>query len=116
MSETQLDRIEKKLDQLLAKGTTRSSSSAGSTGGGLTLPNYGRSKGQPVYGASLGDLEFYANGCRRTLDDASKARWHDKERSLLAAIEAEIARQNGDAPPTDEDYGRPGPGPEEEPF
>jgi hypothetical protein len=56
------------------------------------------------------DLEFYANGSRRTLGDPGKARWHDKERVLLAAIEEEIARQKGDAggedgapPHTDED-------------
>jgi hypothetical protein len=36
------------------------------------------------------------NGCRRTLDDPGKARWHEKERVLLAAIEAEMARQRGD--------------------
>lgn len=29
----------------------------------------------------------------RTLADASKERWHDKERALLAAIEAEMARE-----------------------
>jgi hypothetical protein len=61
----------------------------------MIFPPYGRSKGQPVAGASMGDLEFYANGCRRTLNDPGKARWHDKERVLLAAIEAEIARQGG---------------------
>lgn len=67
-------------------------------GDGTLLPNYGRSKGQPVYGASLQDLEFYANGARRSLSDPGKARWHDKERQLLAAIEAEIARQRGEEP------------------
>jgi hypothetical protein len=41
------------------------------------------------------DLEYYANGARRSLADPSKSRWHDKERALLAAIEAEIARQRG---------------------
>jgi hypothetical protein len=41
------------------------------------------------------DLEFYANGARRSLGDPSKSRWHDKERQLLEAIEAEIARQQG---------------------
>ena len=29
------------------------------------------------------------------LSDQAKARWHDKERQLLSAIEAEIARQGG---------------------
>ncbi len=69
-------------------------------GDGLLLPNYGRSKGMPVVGASLQDLEFYANGSRRSLSDPAKARWHDKEKQLLAAIEAEIARQRGEDPPS----------------
>lgn len=67
----------------------------GGGGDGMVFPNYGRSKGAPVVGASMGDLEFYANGCRRSLNDPSKSRWHDKERQLLAAIEAEMARQGG---------------------
>ena len=61
----------------------------------MVFPNYGRSKGGPIRGATMQDLEYYANGARRSLNDPSKARWHDKERSLLAAIEAEIARQRG---------------------
>jgi hypothetical protein len=81
--------------------------------GGMLFPPYGRSKGMPVKGGSMQDLEYYANGCKRTLGDPGKARWHDKERALLAAIEAEIARQGGgggdggrdDGPPpqTDDD-------------
>jgi hypothetical protein len=62
---------------------------------GLVFPPYGRSKGAPIAGASTQDLEFYASGCRRTLGDPGKSRWHDKERQLLAAIEAELARQGG---------------------
>ncbi|NMO20475.1 hypothetical protein HPC49_24430 [Pyxidicoccus fallax] len=67
----------------------------GGGGDGMVFPNYGRSKGAPIAGASMQDLEFYANGARRTLNDPSKSRWHDKERQLLAAIEAEMARQGG---------------------
>ena len=63
--------------------------------GGMVFPPYGRSKGMPIAGASVQDLEFYANGCRRTLNDPAKSRWHEKERVLLAAIEAELARQEG---------------------
>lgn len=59
------------------------------------FPNYGRSKGGPIHGASQNDLDFYANGARRSLADPSKARWQDKERALLEAIDAEIARQRG---------------------
>lgn len=62
-----------------------------------TLPNYGKAKGQPIVGASMGDLEYYANGCRKSIADKDKARFHDKERAMLAAIEAEIQRQNGPA-------------------
>jgi hypothetical protein len=67
----------------------------GGGGGGEVFPNYGRSKGMPIRGASRQDLDFYANGCKRTLNDPGKARFHDKERQLLAAIEAEVARQGG---------------------
>jgi hypothetical protein len=63
--------------------------------GGMVFPPYGRSKGAPIAGASVQDLEFYINGCKRTLDDPGKSRWHDKERTLLAALEAELARQRG---------------------
>jgi hypothetical protein len=62
---------------------------------GMVFPPYGRSKGAPIAGASIQDLEFYINGSRRSLDDPSKARWHEKERVLLAALEAELARQRG---------------------
>ena len=84
-------------------------------GGGMVFPPYGRTKGQPIAGASIEDLEFYAKGCKRTLGDPSKSRWHDKERVLLAAIEAELARQRGDAPPADD--GEPPPhGDDDVPF
>ena len=73
----------------------RASSGGGGGGDGMVFPPYGRSKGAPIQGASMQDLEFYANGCRRTLGDPGKARWHDKERQLLDAIEAEMARQRG---------------------
>ena len=77
-----------------------------------TFPPYGRSKGAPIHGATEQDLEYYANGARRSLGDPGKARWHDKERALLAAIDAEVARQGlgggspagGEPPPpSDED-------------
>jgi len=64
------------------------------------FPPYGRSKGAPIAGASVADLEYYASGARSTLANPGKARFHDKERQLLAVIEAELARQRGeDGPP-----------------
>jgi hypothetical protein len=85
------------------------SASASSAGGeGMVFPPYGRSRGAPIAGASIQDLEFYINGSRRSLDDPSKARWHEKERVLLAAMEAELARQKGGGgsakAPADDDY------------
>jgi hypothetical protein len=86
-------------DAASAPAQRRASSSGGgaSAGGGDggVFPNYGRSKGGPIRGATMQDLEYYANGARRSLNDPGKSRWHDKERALLAAIEAEIARQRG---------------------
>ncbi|MFN7131561.1 MAG: hypothetical protein ACK4N5_05725 [Myxococcales bacterium] len=95
-----------KLGELAIGGTPDAArrAPAASAGGGMaaasgdmptTLPNYGRSKGAPIRGASMQDLEYYKNGALRSLNDPAKARWHDKERALLAAIEAEIARQGG---------------------
>jgi hypothetical protein len=76
-------------------------------GGGVAVfPNYGRSKGAAIAGATTQDLEYYAAGARRTLADPNKARFHDKERQLLAAIEAELARQGGGGAPRD-DYAPP---------
>lgn len=63
-----------------------------------TFPNYGKAKGEAINGAPLPTLEFYANGCRRSLADASKVKFHDKEQALLNAIVAEIARQTGPSP------------------
>lgn len=79
-------------------------SGRGSPGDGPSVfPNYGRSKGMPISGASQQDLEFYANGARRSLGDPSKSRFHDKERALLAAIEQEMAKQGmGGGPPMEE--------------
>ena len=74
-------------------------SAPASTSSGATLPNYGRSKGAPIHGAPMADLEYYASGCRRSLADQSKERFHARERATLAAIDAEIARQQGGQQP-----------------
>ena len=99
----ELNAATRKLIEALSGGaTTQRTAQAPSGGNGATLPNYGRNKGQPVHGQAIPDLEYYAAGCRRTLDDPGKSRWHDKERDLLRAIEAEIARQSGGAAKADE--------------
>lgn len=87
-----------------------------SNDGGAVFPPYGRSKGLPVAGASQQDLEFYRTGCIRTLDDRSKARFHDKERTLLAAIDDEISRNTGGGSGPPPDDAPPPPGDEDSPF
>lgn len=62
------------------------------------FPNYGRSKGAAIAGATREDLDYYANGARRTLADPGKSRWHANEQALLDAIEAELAKGAAPAP------------------
>ncbi len=82
----------------------------GNQASGMTFPNYGRAKGAPVAGADPKDLEFYANGARRSLADPAKERFHASEAKLLAAIEAEQRAQTGSG------EGPPPPGDEDAPF
>jgi hypothetical protein len=46
-------------------------------------------------------LSFYKRGCERTLGDPEKARFHDRERILLAAINKELGIDDG-PPPADD--------------
>jgi hypothetical protein len=98
-----------------AGSAARAAEGKGSASGPV-FPNYGRSKNQPIAGATMADLEYYAAGCRRTLGDPAKVRFHEKERNLLADIEDEIARQGGSVPepsPPPPDFG---PGDDDCPF
>lgn len=97
------------------KGEVASAPAPSASGSGpmgpepTTFPPYGRSKGLPIRGATMNDLEFYANGSRRSLADPAKERFHSKERAMLAAIEAEVARQRGgDSAGGGSDSGGPG--------
>lgn len=98
-----------KLDEilrLLRERPATASRPATSANGGPVFPPYGKSKGQPIAGASVQDLEFYASGCERTLADPAKSRWHDKERVLLNAISAELAK-HGQAAHAPDDFSAP---------
>lgn len=75
--------------------------SGGGTAAGL-LPNYGKHKGEPIRGADQDTLLYYRGGCERTLGDPSKEKWHAKERALMDAIDAELARQAGESSPQNE--------------
>lgn len=74
-----------------------SKKSSGSVPMPTNFPNYGRGKNGPIRDASAEDLDYYANGARKTLADAGKAHFHDRERALLEAIDAEIQRQESTA-------------------
>lgn len=77
------------------KGWPDRKAAPSTNGSGARFGSYGRRAGESVAGAAMDDLEFYKRGCERTLSDPAKSRFHDKERVLLAAIEAEIERQRG---------------------
>jgi hypothetical protein len=85
------------VDALKARPVAGSSGGNGAAHSGPVFPNYGKSKGHAVAGASVGDLRYYGEGCIRSLENPEKQRFHDKERALLDAINAELVRQ-GQAP------------------
>lgn len=62
---------------------------------GATFPPFGSNKGQLIRGAKLKDLKWYAGAVASSVDDPDKARFIDKNRATLAALNAEIARQSG---------------------
>jgi hypothetical protein len=65
---------------------------------GAVFP-FGTSKGKPVAGADMRSLEFFRGACLKTLADPDKQRFHEKERVLLTAIDAEMQRQGVTPPP-----------------
>lgn len=69
----------------------------------VNFPNFGRAKGQPIAGADEKDLKFYIGAAEKSLADASKERFHAKERAALAAYRAELMSRSADA----EDDGQP---------
>lgn len=87
-------------------GSSRSGGGASRDTSGMVFPNYGRSRGKLIAGASRGDLEYYADGARQSLADPSKSQWHAASRTLLTAIEAELARGPGGGDAAD-DFGPP---------
>lgn len=101
------DEIMAKLNEIAAllkpNGTRAPAPAFSPSTGGALFPNYGRSKGKPIAGASIGDLKFYRDGCLKSLANPEKARWHDKERALLETIEAEM-RFRGE--PADDEVSR----------
>lgn len=106
-----------------ATGGQRNSAPAPAPAPAPTIfPNYGRHKGEPIAGADDDTLDYYENGARRTLDDASKSYFHAKEEALIAAIEAERnGRGGGRGGGTDDWRGPPpqdsgGPSDEDIPF
>lgn len=88
---------------------TPSSRPASGGSGGAVFPNYGRSKGAPIAGASMQELEYYARNAVKSINDPSKARWVAKETALLESLNAEIVAQGGTPVHVREEYGQPHP-------
>ena len=93
-----LDLIIRKLDELVAKLDAKkpaTTAPARAAAPGEAVIPFGRSKGHPVAGAKLADLQWVAGAVRTSIEDPAKERWADSNRALLAALEAEIAAQTG---------------------
>lgn len=59
---------------------------------------YGPGKGMPIKDLDTGLLRWYASRCEDSINDASKARWHARDKALLAAVSDELARREGGEP------------------
>ncbi len=57
--------------------------------GGMTFA-FGKSKGVAVSAMDAGSLKFYEGAFKRDLEDASKAQWHPKTTTQLAAVQSEM--------------------------
>lgn len=97
------------LGGFLVVGTAEASAPRQSGGGGAVFPPYGRNKGQPIYGAPMEQLEWYANNTVKSINDPSKARWLENNQRQLDALNAEIQRQGGTPVHVREEYGQPPP-------
>ena len=78
-----------------ARPATRPASASGAAGAGGPVLPFGRSKGKPVAGAPLDDLEWAAKIVRENVGDPARAQYRDRNTELLAALTAEMARQTG---------------------
>ena len=94
-------------------------------GASTAVFGFGGSKGKPVKGATVKDLEYYRAACLRSLGDPAKANFHAKEKNLLAAIDDELSRHgrpslggptNDSRPDSPTDDGPPPPGDADAPF
>ncbi len=90
--------IAKELAAAIAKLPAPAPPRTGSAEG--CFPNYGTAKGKTIAGAAEGDLRYYAKGALRSIADPAKERFREKEKALLAAINAELVRM-GVAPEGD---------------
>lgn len=88
-----LERGVEALERIAAALERGASASPMAAGGGLTIP-FGKNKGTPLAQATDRDLQYVAESCVKTLNDSAKARWHPKERVLLAAIN-EVLKSKG---------------------
>lgn len=60
---------------------------------GAVVP-FGKTKGLPIEEETTKGLLYLRDAIQRSLDDTSKARWADANRTLKAHIEAELARRD----------------------
>ena len=97
------DRVDAATTRLEAAVTQRAAAPANAapraSGGGLRVGNFGRRKGEAIEGMPIADLEWYLAAADKSLANPEKARFHDNERAIKAALEREIAKQSGQPAP-----------------
>ncbi len=59
---------------------------------GAVVP-FGKTKGRPIEDESDKGLAYLSDAMQRSIDDPSKERWAESNRTLKAAVDAEIARR-----------------------
>lgn len=78
----------------MAQGeATRTQSYAGPRSGAV-VP-FGKTKGRPIEDESDKVLAYLSDAMQRSLDDPSKERWAESNRTLKAHVDAELARRAG---------------------
>jgi len=93
LSELQLMRVA--MEKIAASGKPLSVGAPKTAGGPGTFPPFGNSAGQPIRGAMIKDLEFYAGSARKSIADPARSKFIVNNLTLLSTIEDEIARQGG---------------------
>jgi len=81
------ERLAKAVEALAARPVATAAAPAVASG---PVFGFGRSKGSPVATATAEDCEYYGGRCLASIADPAKAQYVERERKMLAAINARL--------------------------